>query len=166
MRDDRLPRDDDDPGDDGEAIVMPRGKRDSAEMDITPMIDITFLLLIFFVVCSKMDPTQTGELPAAQHGLAVSAKDSAVIFIEPSGEDKAIFKRRDGSQFSEDEEQFSAEVVEYVERELEKSLDRNKNQVMLLGAPDVEVNHVTRVQQIIGDAFESLEFTYIAVKEN
>ena len=43
-----------------DSFVMPRRKRDDDEMDITPMIDITFLLLIFFVVASKMDPTQNG----------------------------------------------------------------------------------------------------------
>ena len=39
---------------------MPRKRRfDDAEMDITPMIDITFLLLIFFLVASKMDEGAT-----------------------------------------------------------------------------------------------------------
>ena len=146
-------------------FVMPRKKRGDDEMDITPMIDITFLLLIFFVVASKMDPTQTGEIPSADHGLAVSAKDSAVIFIEPGGGEQAVLTRRDGSRFSTDEETQSAQIVEYLTRELEKSIDRDKNQVMLLGSPEVHVGEVTRVQQIIGDAFEDLDFTYIAVKE-
>ena len=70
---------------------MPRKKRDDDEMDITPMIDITFLLLIFFVVCSKMDPTQMGKIPEAQNGIAISAKESAVVFIEPAG--KAATKK-------------------------------------------------------------------------
>ncbi len=74
--------------DDDDELALPKRKRDEEEMDITPMIDITFLLLIFFVVCSKMDPTQTGMIPDADNGVAVSAKDSAVIFIEPAGEDK------------------------------------------------------------------------------
>ena len=148
-----------------DAFVLPRKKRGDDEMDITPMIDITFLLLIFFVVASKMDPTQTGDIPSADHGLAISAKDSAVIFIEPSGDDQAILTRRDGTQFSQDEATQSAQIIEYLTSELEKSIDRNKNQVMLLGSPEVNVGQVTRVQQIIGDAFEDLEFTYIAVKE-
>lgn len=72
-----------DDDDDDDEPAMPRKKRPEEEMDITPMIDITFLLLIFFVVASKMDPTQTGKIPEATNGLAISAKDSAVIFIEP-----------------------------------------------------------------------------------
>lgn len=150
---------------DDAAFVLPRKKRGDDEMDITPMIDITFLLLIFFVVASKMDPTQTGDIPTAQHGLAISAKDSAVIFVEPGNGDQVLLTRRDGTPFSSDEETQSAQIIEYITGELEKSIDRNKNQVMLLGDPEVNVGEVTRVQQIIGDAFEDLEFTYIAVKE-
>ncbi len=41
------------------------------EMDITPMIDITFLLLIFFLVCSTADQDTAIELAKARHGKAV-----------------------------------------------------------------------------------------------
>lgn len=146
--------------------VPPRAKREEEEMDITPMIDITFLLLIFFVVASKMDPTQTGNIPDAENGLAISAKDSAVIFIEPAGGDSpAILKRRDQSEFSRDEEAQANEIVEYITNELEKSISKNKDQVMLLGDGEVKVSEVTRVQKIIGDEFVDMKFTYIAVKE-
>ncbi|MFG0255925.1 MAG: ExbD/TolR family protein [Rhodopirellula sp. JB053] len=146
--------------------MPPRSKREEEEMDITPMIDITFLLLIFFVVASKMDPTQTGNIPDADNGLAISAKDSAVIFIEPGGGDSpAILKRRDQSEFSKDEEAQANEIIEYVTNELEKSISKNKDQVMLLGDGDVKVSEVTRVQKILGDEFTDMEFTYIAVKE-
>jgi len=63
---------------------LPRKQRQDDEMDITPMIDITFLLLIFFIVCSTMDPTKIGKIPEAQNGLAVYVEDSAVIFINPA----------------------------------------------------------------------------------
>ncbi len=145
--------------------VPRKGIKDDGEMDITPMIDITFLLLIFFVVASKMDPTQTGDIPEAQMGLAISANDSAVIFIEARGEDESSLFDRNGKEFSRDEETRTAEIVEYITGEMEKTQGEAKDQVMLLGAPDVEVRHVTSVQQIVGDAFEDIEFTYIAVKE-
>jgi biopolymer transport protein ExbD len=152
-------------GDADDAFELPRKKLSDDEMDITPMIDITFLLLIFFVVASKMDPTQTGMIPEADHGVAVSAKDSAVIFIEPASGDSVVLTRMDGTQFSTDEQTQATEVIEYITSELEKSINRNKNQVMLIGDAEVQVGEVTRVQKIIGDAFEDLESTYIAVKE-
>ncbi|QDV88419.1 biopolymer transporter ExbD [Stieleria sp.] len=144
---------------------MPRKKRDEDEMDITPMIDITFLLLIFFVVCSKMDPTQMGKIPEAQNGIAISAKESAVVFIEPAGKDKVILKRIDGTEFSSDEETQTTELIEYITEELKTTRGEEKNHVMIMGDGEVTVGEVTRVQKIIGDAFEDISSTYIAVKE-
>ncbi|TVP95627.1 MAG: biopolymer transporter ExbD [Planctomycetaceae bacterium] len=150
------------PDDEDEDPVRMSPKRaDEEEIDITPMIDIVFLLLIFFVVTSKMDPTQMGRIPKAEAGLAVSAKDSAVIFISPAGVDAAIITDIDGNEFSTDEELLATEIVEYVTEEL----DKGRNQVMILADEDTKVADVTRVQKIIGDAFETLENTFIAVKE-
>ena len=151
--------------DDEDDFALPRKKRDDDEMDITPMIDITFLLLIFFIVCSTMDPTKIGTIPEADNGLAIAAKNSAVIFINPSGGDEVILSRMDGSNFSTDEEIQETEIIEYITEELEKSLGASKQHVMLFGDANVKVGKVTRVQKIIGDAFEDLDSTYIAVKE-
>jgi biopolymer transport protein ExbD len=151
--------------DDDDDFVLPRNDRPDEEMDITPMIDITFLLLIFFIVCSTMDPTKIGTIPEADNGLAISAKSSAVIFINPAGEDKVVLSRLDGSEFSRDEETQTTEIVEYITSEIEKSMGQNKEHVMLFGDADVKVGQVTRIQKIIGDAFEDLSSTYIAVKE-
>ena len=144
---------------------LPRKKRGDDEMDITPMIDITFLLLIFFVVCSKMDPTQMGRIPEATNGIAISAKESAVVFIEPAGGDKVILKRIDGSEFSADEETQTSELIEYISKELNSTTGQEKNHVMIMGDGEVSVGEVTRVQKIIGDAFDDISSTYIAVKE-
>ncbi len=148
-----------------EDFELPRKKREDDEMDITPMIDITFLLLIFFIVCSTMDPTKIGQIPEADNGLAISAKNSAVIFINPAGEDRVILSRMDGSEFSSDEDAQASEIIEYITSELERSLGASKQHVMLFGDGEVKVGQVTRIQKIIGDAFEDLDSTYIAVKE-
>ena len=151
--------------DDEDDFSLPRKKRDDDEMDITPMIDITFLLLIFFIVCSTMDPTKIGTIPEADNGLAIAAKNSAVIFINPRAGDEVILSRMDGSNFSTDEEIQETEIIEYITEELEKSLGASKQHVMLFGDANVKVGKVTRIQKIIGDAFEDLDSTYIAVKE-
>ncbi len=38
--------------------LVARRPLDDSEMDITPMIDITFLLLIFFLVAARLDETR------------------------------------------------------------------------------------------------------------
>lgn len=152
-----------DEGDDD--FVIPRKSRVDDEMDITPMIDITFLLLIFFIVCSTMDPTKIGGIPEAENGLAISAKNSAVIFIQPGSGDSVVLTTPDGTEFSSDENEQATEIIEYITSELEKSLGASKQHVMLFGDAEVKVGQVTRIQKIIGDAFEDLDSTYIAVKE-
>ena len=148
-----------------EDFVLPRRRRDDDEMDITPMIDITFLLLIFFVVCSTMDPTKIGTIPEADNGLAISAKNSAVIFINPGPGDEVILLTPDGTEFSRDEDAQVSEVIEYVTNEIENSTGIVKQHVMLFGDANVKVGQVTRIQKIIGDAFQDINQTYIAVKE-
>ncbi|MEE2934881.1 MAG: biopolymer transporter ExbD [Planctomycetota bacterium] len=151
---------------DGEdEFTLPRKKREDDEMDITPMIDITFLLLIFFIVCSTMDPTKIGTIPEADNGLAIAAKNSAVIFINPGPDDSVILSRYDGSEFSRDEDDQATEIIEYITSEMEVTRGESKRQVMLFGDGQVNVGQVTRIQKIIGDAFEDLDSTYIAVKE-
>ena len=146
-------------------FVMPKRERDDDEMDITPMIDITFLLLIFFIVCSTMDPTKIGNIPEADNGLAISAKNAAVIFINPLNADEVVLSRIDGSEFSRDEDAQASEIIEYITEELEKSLGASKEHVMLFGDGEVKVGQVTRIQKLIGDAFEDMDATYVAVKE-
>ncbi|MDC0295629.1 biopolymer transporter ExbD [bacterium] len=150
---------------DEDDFVLPRKSREDDEMDITPMIDITFLLLIFFIVCSTMDPTKIGSIPEAENGLAISAKNSAVIFIKPSGPDNVVLSTPDGKEFSSDEDEQATEIIEYITSELERSLGASKEHVMLFGDEEVKVGQVTRIQKLIGDAFEDLDSTYIAVKE-
>ncbi len=66
--------------------LLPRRRvQPPAEMDITPMIDITFLLLIFFLVASVPDPIKAVNLPPARHGAAVNPKTSAIITVAERG---------------------------------------------------------------------------------
>ena len=70
-----------------EPALIPRRPIDDAEMDITPMIDITFLLLIFFLVAARLDEDTPVELPPARHGTAVAVKSSVIITVaEGNGE--------------------------------------------------------------------------------
>ena len=49
-------------------ISRRRTKTNDADLDITPMIDVTFLLLIFFMVTSTMHPARDKDIPAAVNG--------------------------------------------------------------------------------------------------
>ena len=147
--------------DDDEPVALAKRKFDDSESDITPMIDMTFLLLIFFVVTSTMDPAQIGKIPKAVNGLNVPAEESAVLFLSTGSGDKAVVTTLEGREFSSEEDAQTSEIVEFVTQQL----DQGKKQVMIFGDDNVRVGEVTRVQRIIGDAFETIDKTYIAVQE-
>jgi biopolymer transport protein ExbD len=73
-----------------------RSRMGDIDMDITPMIDMTFLLLIFFLVSSTPDQQTAIDLPPAQHGVGVSQLESVVFTIAEGGVDAAPVYAADG----------------------------------------------------------------------
>ncbi|MCH2370781.1 MAG: biopolymer transporter ExbD [Pirellulales bacterium] len=103
-----------------ESPLMPERKIEDAEMDITPMIDITFLLLIFFLVASKMDSPASGELPTAVANRPIMADKAIVLNIEKNGDGIKVTSPQQWNQpakeFSGDMDTLIGEVTEYVGR--------------------------------------------------
>lgn len=52
--------------DDEDDQVLPRGNRPEEEMDMTPMVDVTFLLLIFFMVTAAFSLQKSIDMPRQQ----------------------------------------------------------------------------------------------------
>ena len=66
--------------------VLPhRPIKDDSDMDITPMIDITFLLLIYFLISSVPNPNTTVQLAKARYGKGVLDHDSVILTIVDGG---------------------------------------------------------------------------------
>jgi len=55
------------------------------DLDITPMIDVTFLLLIFFMVTSTMQATQDSDVPVARHGVGVDTRGALMVLVHNDG---------------------------------------------------------------------------------
>jgi len=55
-----------DDDDDGDEEAMPRTKADEGELDMTPMVDVTFLLLIFFMITAAFSLQKSMESPRQQ----------------------------------------------------------------------------------------------------
>ena len=60
------------------------------ELDITPMIDVTFLMLIFFMVASTMQGTPDLPIPPAKAGAGVDQGSSAVVTVLSEGGEPRI----------------------------------------------------------------------------
>ena len=82
-----------------EGPILPRRRtQDTADLDITPMIDIVFLLLIFFLVASVPDPQVAADLPRARHGKGVDKRTSVVITVKDLGDGQAEVYLGNGKQ--------------------------------------------------------------------
>lgn len=67
--------------DDDEIRKPKKSKLDEADLDITPMIDVTFLLLIFFMVTSTMQGTPDKDIPPARSGLSKNAAGMVELVV-------------------------------------------------------------------------------------
>ncbi|MBI1346136.1 hypothetical protein GC163_07585 [bacterium] len=65
----------------GEDDPWARQRTSGVEVDMTSMIDCTFLLLIFFMVCSTMQSQPDIDLPVAAHSIGVDTQGASLITI-------------------------------------------------------------------------------------
>jgi biopolymer transport protein ExbD len=137
-------------------------KMGDAEMDITPMIDIVFLLLIFFLVASKMDESASVKLPEARRGIDV-AQENAILVIVKMKE----VTRRDGSPFSKDLQRQEEEIGEYVDAGLSGSepFDRPMESIILKAEGDVREGEVARVAEAIGKVTDTPLLNYAVLEQ-
>ena len=63
------------------AAKLNRKSAGDDEIDITPMIDCVFLLLIFFMVSSTMQGGVDLDVPVANHSVGIDAHGAAVVTI-------------------------------------------------------------------------------------
>ena len=64
---------------------------DDDDLDITPMIDVTFLLLIFFMVTSNMKKAATVEIPPAIHGQGIPTSKATMLTVFHTDGDPEVY---------------------------------------------------------------------------
>jgi biopolymer transport protein ExbD len=69
--------------DDDEPYVRKKKPEPDTEIDITPMIDVTFQLLIFFMVTSTMQGNPPAEIPKSMSGGSIEMAKVINIVIKP-----------------------------------------------------------------------------------
>jgi len=144
--------------------VPPRRLAKDDEMDITPMIDITFLLLIYFLVASTPDAHSQVDLPRALHGDAVSQRNATVIIVgEAEGDAAPVFladRKMASAQVKGDADDQRERITEHVATSLQKD---HKTNVVIKANRFVPHREVARVIQAVS-AVEGVQI-YLAVLE-
>ena len=117
-------------------------------MDITPMIDVTFLLLIFFILTNNASKTSAVELPNARNNIPVNSQESVVltIFKVPDGEPQVYLSK--GKK--ENGPASLSEVTSYVR----EGILQDKRNVIILSDMEVPSGFVEEVALAASEASE------------
>ncbi|MBN2216398.1 MAG: biopolymer transporter ExbD [Pirellulales bacterium] len=152
--------------DDDQPALPRRPMKDDAELDITPMIDCVFLLLIFFLVSSTPDQNTAIELPLARHGAGVSMQSSVIITVADRGGDlPAAVYLADGTKgdpLPDDPKLQEAAIVEAVTTGF---MSGQKSSVLIKAAGKVKEKYVSQVAMAAGKADVEDAKLHIAVFE-
>lgn len=143
-------------------VVIPDRPAMDDEMDITPMIDLTFLLLIFFILTSKMTAEQVPDIPRAKHGSSVTTKACVTIHVQRGNSEAPKVTRGDGTAFSEDPELQAAEIAEYVQTQLAAG---GKTEVLIRAAGNVTSGQMKMVKLAVSEVLEEGKMINVAVAE-
>lgn len=129
------------------------------------MIDMTFLLLIFFVLTSKIDTQGEVELPKTKFASTVLVDQSAVLVLAEGGPDGSarIFKgdRTDpaaqlqATNLADQED----EIIAYLEEQVDGTA---KRYVLLKASKGVKHRDVARVAEAASKV-ETVESLFVAV---
>jgi biopolymer transport protein TolR len=144
---------------DGVLQLSPKKKMDD-EIDITPMIDCVFLLLIFFIVAARPDSQQASKLAEARNGIGVMSKDAIVLNIKSTGKDSASFYARD-RVFNNAPGEMENELIEYLTKELQDG----EKEIIVRAEQDIRFGQLTRVRRAVGDADRDRKSLNLAIRE-
>jgi biopolymer transport protein ExbD len=139
------------------------------DIDITPMIDCVFLLLIFFIVTSKVGSTAGVPLPQAEHGDAVSLKNAVIVTVDAGDDGSAvIYKGKTVDEATRitvsDLEEQEQQIINYVEACLAES--PTPNAVVVQAAGKLKHREVGRILKAIGQVESDIETFHLAVMQN
>jgi biopolymer transport protein ExbD len=132
------------------------------DFDITPMIDVVLLLLIFFIVTARMEPTIVAELPKAKHGDVAAGEEGVVVNVKQSPDGKVEVIRANGVAFASDPDQMATEVEEYVRNAIE---NEQRKFVLIRGEPTVKTREMTRVREAASAGLGEDQQILIAVQQ-
>ena len=123
---------------------------EEAEMDMTPMIDVTFQLIIFFMITATFVVQKTLDMPQAG---AADESAPARPTLSQLKETNIIVKVKAGGEISVDDKQVTLATLPDALREAAKDRDS----VELVLDVDDDVPHQTLVQVIDGAAGAEIE---------
>lgn len=121
-----------------------------ADLDITPMIDVTFLLLIFFMVTSTMQGTPDRDIPVARSGSAKSPSGMLELIVAaPPTDDGTAELLLDGKPMS----------LEEIKSQIVQEAAQGDVEVMVLAERRVQSGFIADVETMLGEV-ENVQYHF------
>ena len=139
----------------GEGFVTRKPMDEEMDLDITPMIDVTFLLLIFFMVTSTMQAEKDHQIPQAKYGEKIDTDKVTIVMLEYSGSTtlppKIVFPDK------------SEGTLDQLTQLVKDELDKNKAHVIVRADGRIPNGYITNVFKAIAKV-EGVTFS-VGVRE-
>lgn len=148
-----------------------RRRHDETDIDITSMIDIVFLLLIYFIVASKFEAAANVDLPKAHYGLPVAGTKAVILVVQQGDTTGAIrVLQESGAEIaSGDPDQTKEAIAQFVLKGMLGELGGGPRETVLIKADrELKARQVYHVLQAMGRVkvdFPALDSVYIAILE-
>lgn len=125
---------------------------EEADLDITPMIDVVFLLLIFFMVTSTMDDQKTANVPPAEHGVGADTNKATLVSViaDPGGGVGRVI-------LGDDPEGEEIVNLDLVRRYVQAGFNDGKELCIIKAERDVKEGRVQEVLKVLAD-IDGLKF--------
>ncbi|MAR57132.1 MAG: biopolymer transporter ExbD [Rickettsiales bacterium] len=119
------------------AVLIERERRRTQAVNLTPLIDVVFLLIVFFMLSTTFTVSESLELglPSDQKGAASADLNVEVFRVISDGAIVRNNERLDLQTFEQ-----------YIHAQLEESPDKN---LLILSSPDVSVQQLVTVLDIV-----------------
>lgn len=141
-----------------------RVKREfDGEFDITPMIDVVLLLLIFFIVTARMEPKLVSELPKAKNGEVAAGEEGITLYVKRSVDGVMKVFREDAQPFATDNlEQLQQDIEDYVRQGIETN---RKSFVLIRGEPGVKTREMAVIREAASRGLNEDQQILVAVQQ-
>lgn len=151
-------------------IELRKRSVESGEMDITPMIDCTFLLLIFFLLTST-STTSAVKLPPAFHGAEAAEADAIIITVARADDgEPQVFLADDTKPNHEtvgSPEDQEAAIRKYLTDENAKvnKAGKQRNNVLVKAAMGLKYRDVDRIGRAVAKADFEVQYLYLGISD-
>ncbi len=113
------------------------------DVDFTPMVDLVFMMNIYFLVTSLTAIAPDVDLPLARHVFAMDESKSTaiVIVVAPDGKSPIVTAGEGGKGKLTDPD----EQLESVKSAVEKSVRESKNDIVIRAERTVKLKDISRI---------------------